>query len=322
MAGWKRWAMVGTGVMVVLILGYAQFPGRKAYEETWEPESEFLSPVFAVACCSRHVADTYTPNLDGPDEPPSIDPTDFQSPPFRPIGSGIAEVGDADTEEGLVHALPIDTSRPHYAPGVGEAVDSDGPITSPHDPTSDEAKGALGADEDFTEITTETSSNSPVMTFETDPDAASTASCADPYDSTRPLVQYALTIDAGSTGSRIHVYKFHNCGPSPQLEYETFKMINPGLSSYAGDPTAAAASLDPLLEEAKRVVPQDLWTCTPVEVKATAGLRLLGTKEGDAILDEVRNRLETNWEFVVSNERAVQIMDGKEEGEQEQCPPV
>lgn len=101
----------------------------------------------------------------------------------------------------------------------------------------------------------------------------------------------------------------------PSLEYETFLAVNPGLSAFARDPTAAAASLDPLLEEAKRVVPESLWNCSPVEVKATAGLRLLGAKESEAILDEVRNRLETNYPFVVGNERSVEIMDGKDEGE-------
>ena len=219
-----------------------------------------------------------------------------------------------DTSQGDKSNEGAANYRP-FGEAVGEAVDSDKPIASPHDPESDEAKGAVGADEDFTEITEgEEDTDDDVMTFETDPDPLSTMACADPYDSTRPIVQYALTIDAGSTGSRIHVYKFHNCGPSPELEYETFKMLNPGLSSYAGDPTAAAASLDPLLEEAKRVVPSELWKCTPVEVKATAGLRLLGTQESDAILDEVRNRLETNWDFVVPNEKAVEIMDGKDEG--------
>jgi len=92
-------------------------------------------------------------------------------------------------------------------------------------------------------------------------------------------------------------------------------MINPGLSAFARDPTAAAASLDSLLDEAKRVVPEEMWNCSPVEVKATAGLRLLGAKESEAILDEVRNRLETNYPFVVGNERSVEIMDGKDEGE-------
>jgi guanosine-diphosphatase len=196
--------------------------------------------------------------------------------------------------------------------------DEDIPVTgtSPHDPLSDEAQGAADAAEDFTEIDdqVEEAPTGLPTSFETDPDPASTMICVEAFSPTKPLVQYALTIDAGSTGSRIHVYKFNNCGPSPQLEYETFLSINPGLSAYARDPTAAAASLDPLMEEANRVVPREMWKCTPVEVKATAGLRLLGAKESEAILDEVRNRLETNYDYVVGANRAVEIMDGKEEG--------
>ncbi|KAJ7621946.1 hypothetical protein DFH06DRAFT_769104 [Mycena polygramma] len=38
------------------------------------------------------------------------------------------------------------------------------------------------------------------------------------------LVQYVLVLDAGSTGSRIHIHKFNNCSPSPAYGYEVFKM--------------------------------------------------------------------------------------------------
>jgi guanosine-diphosphatase len=219
-------------------------------------------------------------------------------------------VDDEDDDE--MHILPIGTpSRPTHPTAGDDDYSSD-----PHDPLSTEAQEAADAEEDFSEIDEAEEEPAPTglpTSFETDPDPLSTMVCVDPFSPTQPLVQYALTIDAGSTGSRIHVYKFHNCGPSPQLEYETFMSINPGLSAYARNPSGAAASLDPLLEEANRVVPQEMWSCTPVEVKATAGLRLLGATESEAILEAVRNRLATKFKYVVSD-NAVEIMDGKDEG--------
>lgn len=129
-------------------------------------------------------------------------------------------------------------------------------------------------------------------------------------------------IDAGSTGSRIHAYKFNNCGATPELEHEMFKMTPPkkpdgsGLSSFKGDAEGAAASLDMLMDAAMEAVPENYRSCTPVAVKATAGLRLLGAEMSQRTLDAVRTRLETKYPFpVVSKENnGVIIMEGKDEG--------
>ena len=121
-------------------------------------------------------------------------------------------------------------------------------------------------------------------------------------------------IDAGSTGSRIHIYKFNHCGPSPSFEYEVFKMIQPGLSDRTKTPEGAAESLDVLLNEALRVVPASLHACTPLAVKATAGLRLLGVEKSQEILEAVEQRLRVRYPFVVPEKDGVVIMDGKDEG--------
>ncbi|KAH9949806.1 nucleoside phosphatase family-domain-containing protein [Amylocystis lapponica] len=147
-----------------------------------------------------------------------------------------------------------------------------------------------------------------------DPDLSKTVHCTAPHSPSQPLVQYALMIDAGSTGSRIHIYKFNNCGPAPAYEYEVFRMTQPGLSAYKGRPLDAAQSLDVLLDAALEVVPPALRACTPVAVKATAGLRLLGAPESAAILDAVRARLHVQYPFSVQDADGVVIMDGKDEG--------
>lgn len=91
-------------------------------------------------------------------------------------------------------------------------------------------------------------------------------------------------------------------------------MIQPGLSDRTKTPQGAAESLDVLLDEALRVVPASLHRCTPLAVKATAGLRLLGLEESQAILDAVEKRLRDKYPFVVPDEDGVVIMDGREEG--------
>lgn len=139
------------------------------------------------------------------------------------------------------------------------------------------------------------------------------AQCTPPPN--RPRIQYALMLDAGSTGSRIHVYKFHYCnGSSPTLIDELFHMVKPGLSSYADSPLDAAMSLDALLDKAVQGVPKELHSCTPVAVKATAGLRLIGPTKSEAILNAVRHRLQTNFPFSVVETDGVAVMDGKDEG--------
>ncbi|GKZ86416.1 guanosine-diphosphatase [Aspergillus niger] len=148
-----------------------------------------------------------------------------------------------------------------------------------------------------------------------------TDKCTKPHDPSKPLIQYALMIDAGSQGSRIHVYRFNNCGPTPELENEVFEQTEKrqggsGLSAYKEDAEGAAKSLDPLMQVALKSVPADYQSCSPIAVKATAGLRMLGPEMSQRILEAVRTRLETVYPFpVVSREQGgVQIMDGSDEG--------
>lgn len=139
----------------------------------------------------------------------------------------------------------------------------------------------------------------------------------------RPLVQYAMMMDAGSTGSRIHIYKFNYCSAMPELESERFEHVEPGLSAYKQDANGAANSMRPLLDAAMRTIPEALHRCAPVQLKATAGLRLLPGSQSKEILKAVRRLLEQEYPFPIADaadeisrgaRRGVEIMDGREEG--------
>ncbi|THH32440.1 hypothetical protein EUX98_g1781 [Antrodiella citrinella] len=195
-------------------------------------------------------------------------------------------------------------------PKIDDAIHPPSPPPSrPHNTATSHGNQSPAAGDDI--------SDSPVpipSSEETDPDHSKTVHCTQPFKPDLPLVQYALMIDAGSTGSRIHIYKFNNCGASPSYEYEVFKQTKPGLSKYEGRPLEAAQSLDELLDEAVRVIPVSLRACTPVAVKATAGLRLLGATQSEEILEAVRHRLHEKYPFNLKDKDGVVIMDGSDEG--------
>uniref|UniRef100_A0A0D9VTK8 apyrase n=1 Tax=Leersia perrieri TaxID=77586 RepID=A0A0D9VTK8_9ORYZ len=127
--------------------------------------------------------------------------------------------------------------------------------------------------------------------------------------------KYAVIFDAGSSGSRVHVYCFDgNLDLMPiGKEIELFKQKKPGLSAYANDPQEAAESLVSLLAEAEKVVPVELRDQTPVRVGATAGLRTLGSKKSEEILQAVRDLLQDKSSFRSQSEW-VSVLDGSQEG--------
>lgn len=131
--------------------------------------------------------------------------------------------------------------------------------------------------------------------------------------------KYAIIFDAGSTGSRVHVYEFQFCGDKLlNLVDEVFEATKPGLSAFPEDPEEAVESLVPLLRRAWRRVPRDLRRCSPIVLKATAGLRLLPSEKVANILGSVRTWLDDqpfhlphdNSGF---NAEPVSVIDGSEE---------
>lgn len=125
---------------------------------------------------------------------------------------------------------------------------------------------------------------------------------------------YGLMIDAGSTGSRIHTYYFrHHPVPGKlDLVHEDFYALKPGLSSHKDDPDEAAKSLVPLLERAMARIPKEARPATPVVLRATAGLRMVGEDAANAILGKVRTLLKES-DFRFDSDDWATILAGNEE---------
>ena len=128
--------------------------------------------------------------------------------------------------------------------------------------------------------------------------------------------RWGLIIDAGSSGSRIHIFTWKEYKSDLLLslkEVSNFK-ISPGISSFT--PTEASQSLEPLLQHAKATVPQHCWAHTNLQLLATAGMRLVhqvNPARSTAIFDSLRNYLKTApFLFDPPNAR---IVPGDEEAE-------
>lgn len=124
---------------------------------------------------------------------------------------------------------------------------------------------------------------------------------------------YIVVIDAGSSGSRGHVFRYNRGTPKRMIDpqHESYK-AKPGLSSYASNPHEAGESLMPLIQFCKEKIPREQFGQTRVLLKATAGLRKLTQKQRDDILEAVRETLsESGLQF---ESQDAQVIDGSEEG--------
>ena len=125
--------------------------------------------------------------------------------------------------------------------------------------------------------------------------------------------RYAVVIDAGSTGSRVHVFAFKKVDDGLKLLEDTFEATKPGLSAKADDPKGAADSLRALMDIALKTVPESERARTSVEIRATAGLRLLPGDASKNILAECVKVL-GEYPFKFDPASSVSIMDGADEG--------
>ncbi|GFQ07809.1 probable apyrase 6 [Phtheirospermum japonicum] len=120
-----------------------------------------------------------------------------------------------------------------------------------------------------------------------------------------------VVIDGGSTGTRIHVFKYEVRDGNLVLDFSEKGLVsmrvNPGLSAHVDDPDMAGHAVVELVEFAKRNVARDQWGDTEIRLMATAGMRLLRDEDQVRILNACRRvlrasgfRFRDDWASVIS----------------------
>lgn len=140
--------------------------------------------------------------------------------------------------------------------------------------------------------------------------------------------QYGVILDAGSSGTRVYVYKWKNPARAgkdalpgelhklPKLKLKETKKIHPGVSTFADDPKAVGKKhLKQLVKVATSEIPDDKIAETPIFLLATAGVRMLPNFEQTRLLGEICAYLQTETDFDLPDcKQHVQVIPGETEG--------
>ncbi|CAI7571972.1 unnamed protein product [Penicillium bialowiezense] len=142
--------------------------------------------------------------------------------------------------------------------------------------------------------------------------------------------RYGVVLDAGSSGTRVHVYRWlRNAAarkkadveelkslPEIKTKEEWTKKIRPGVSSFADKPESVGSDhLAGLLDHAKGIIPAEDAKDTPIFLLATAGMRLVGNVERQLLLDNICSYARDNTDFLLPDCGVhIQVIPGVTEG--------
>ena len=122
---------------------------------------------------------------------------------------------------------------------------------------------------------------------------------------------YTIFCDAGSTGTRLYVFRLS--GSTSDVEMTSVTKVYPGLSSQT--PESATSYLNSALTEAVPLIPPPYRNTTEVFVLATAGMRLLKNEEQRDIYDALAEGLRSDPEMPFLVKRSnLRTISGEDEG--------
>ncbi|KAF2103207.1 hypothetical protein NA57DRAFT_63844 [Rhizodiscina lignyota] len=141
---------------------------------------------------------------------------------------------------------------------------------------------------------------------------------------------FGVILDAGSSGTRVHIYKWkkHERAlkdadkkdlqrlPKVKTDKDWTKKIHPGVSTFGNKPEQVGPDhLKPLFEHALSIIPKDEVPNTPIFLLATAGVRLLPDYERQTLLKEICSYAQKNTKFQLPDcDIHIQVIPGETEG--------
>lgn len=127
--------------------------------------------------------------------------------------------------------------------------------------------------------------------------------------------EYIGVCDAGSTGTRLYIFKLGATSSQAKASSVFVKKTKPGLSSYANDPETAVAPLLKLLVEGAQKVPDDVRSKMSLAIFGTAGMRMLSPEKQAEIWKAVTSGLQSSKEFPFAADKLqARTVSGTEEG--------
>lgn len=146
--------------------------------------------------------------------------------------------------------------------------------------------------------------------------------------------RYGVILDAGSSGTRLHIYRWQDPEkalkealkkgttealaslPKIMTEKKWTKKIRPGVSTFGEKASAVGPDhLQSLVDHALQYIPHDKIKDTPIFLMATAGMRLLPQVQQTALTHEICSYLRKNTDFSLPDcDLHIQVIKGETEG--------
>lgn len=134
-------------------------------------------------------------------------------------------------------------------------------------------------------------------------------------DNSNDHAQYKIVVDAGSTGTRLHIFKIKSLDNNalPDFEEIYYQHIETGIATYINSQREINEHLSAIFNPAQRFCFQSKTPCaqSPLYFLTTGGVRILKPSQQKNLYSHIRSWLEDNSMF--QNIKALRTLSGEEE---------